>query len=308
MPFAALLALLLAAIWPLATAWSCDGHMAVAQIALDSGIMSSKAIAAANDLVSFLTPQYPKSGPTFQEIACWADDIKAAEPTTRNWHYIDIPVCKLTPASRCTQPPTDDNAVWAIDTSDATLEEAAAARLDKARALRFAVHFVGDIHQPLHAASYFSPQFPTGDAGGNAWKISGAPPATELHALWDEGAGQWTQNLRRPLNASGFDWLTALSAKVMGLHPVASLQPQIAEHNVTAWAYESNAIAADFVYTAPQAPARIPPAYLQQADAIILRQVAIAGYRLAAALELILAAEDPKDVVYTRVLHAPSAA
>ena len=78
-----------------AAAWSCDGHMTVAQIALDSGIMSPATISAANKLVAFLAPNYPSSGATFSEVACWADDIRSSEPTTSGWHFIDLPVCFL---------------------------------------------------------------------------------------------------------------------------------------------------------------------------------------------------------------------
>ena len=302
---------LIAAAATRAGAWSCDGHMAVAQVALDSGLMSAKVFGAAKDLVDYLNAQYPYTGTTFQEIACWADDIKSQEPATAGWHFIvrahcarapaaplsinsappflqDIPVCHLSNPADCT-PPEPQNVVWAIDTAESTLEAPGSAQLDRARMLRFLVHFAGDIHQPLHAANYFSSQFPTGDLGGNKWPISGAPPpATNLHSFWDEGLGQWTQNLRRPLNSTGFAWLESLSAKVTALHPVSELQPFIDQHNASVWAQESYQIAADFVYTAPQAPTDIPAAYTQQGSAIALKQIAIAGYRLATALEQIL--------------------
>ena len=198
-------------------------------------------------------------------------------------------MCHLSNPADCT-PPEPQNVVWAIDNAEATLEASGSAQLDRARMLRFLVHFAGDIHQPLHAANYFSDQFPTGDLGGNKWQISGAPPpATNLHSYWDEGLGQWSQNLRRPLNSTGFAWLESLSAKVTALHPVSELQPFIDQHNASVWAQESNQIAATFVYTAPQAPTDIPVAYTQEGSAIALKQIAIAGYRLASALELILA-------------------
>ena len=260
-------------------AWSCDGHMVVAQLALSSGIMSATTLQKAKGLVDFLNAQYPRTGATFQEVACWADDIRSSEGFG-NWHFIDIPVCRLANPSKCTPPPPDNNAVWAVEESEETLTNSSAT-LDKARMLRFAIHIIGDIHQPLHAASYFSTQFPTGDLGGNKWQIGGVPFASELHALWDEGLGLFYQQLRRPLNTTGFDWVGSLADRVLGLHPVASLQPQIAEKNVTQWALESHAIAEDFVYSAPQKPTPIPAEYLQGGQDIVLKQLAIAGYRLA---------------------------
>lgn len=130
-------------------------------------------------VVAALVPQYPSTGASFQEIACWADDIRSQEPATAGWHFIDIPVCRLSDPSGCTPPPVDDNAVWAIDNAEATLEAAAAAKLDRERQLRFIVHFIGDVHQPLHASDYFSSAFPSGDrCVGGAGRVSPAASPT----------------------------------------------------------------------------------------------------------------------------------
>jgi hypothetical protein len=267
---------------PLATAWFCDGHMAVAQIARDSGIMTPATLAAADTLISYLNADYPETGTTFTEAACWADDLKShGAAQEADWHYLDLPVCRLANNASCPPPYPADNAVWAIKGAQSTVYSPKALTLDKARQLRFMVHFVGDIHQPLHAATYFSAQFPGGDRGGNDWPISGFAWTSELHALWDGGLGQWADDLVRPLNATGTAWVAALAAQVMGLYPVSALQPEIAVYNASTWAAESHALAEDFVYTAPQAPALIPAAYIEKGKGMVLKQLAIAGYRLA---------------------------
>ena len=53
--------------------------------------------------------------------------------------------------------------------------------------LRLLIHYIGDIHQPLHASSRYTKDFPKGDEGGNGYMISvnGAQEITNLHALWD---------------------------------------------------------------------------------------------------------------------------
>lgn len=81
---------------------------------------------------------------------------------------------------------------WAIGLTAATLGNSASTDLDRARALRFLVHFAGDIHQPLHAAEMYSAAFPDGDLGGNYFKVSvpGFPSITNLHYYWDGGATQ----------------------------------------------------------------------------------------------------------------------
>ncbi len=55
----------------------------------------------------------------------------------------------------------------------------------KSIALRLLIHFVGDVHQPLHALNRLDPEFPTGDAGGNAFPLTYHYDVDELHALWD---------------------------------------------------------------------------------------------------------------------------
>ena len=126
----------------------------------------------------------------------WADDLKGlAENVESPLHYIDIPVVRgsvpdVPPALNVSCNP------WAIDQAVVTLSSAYAISIDQARQLRFLLHFVGDLHQPLHASSLFSSEFPPpeGDVGGNRYYISGAS-SSNLHSLWDSGLGYWSTNI-----------------------------------------------------------------------------------------------------------------
>lgn len=280
--------LVLLALWAhAATAWWCDGHMAVAQIARNSGLISASSLQKVDALIAVLAPTYGTMSDSMVTAACWADDLKsqgAAEEAA--FHFVDLPV--LAPGYTGAIPTLQNgNVVNAINNSHATTYSKKSMDLDKARQLRFIIHFVGDIHQPLHAASYYSDQFPGGDAGGNLWPIAGPTWVPDLHGYWDGGAGQWTDDLVRPLNSTGTDVLDTLTTAIMNKFPVSSLQPEIENFNVSSWAVESNTIASSFVYTAPQAPTPIPDAYQTQAEEIALKQVAIAGYRLGSLLEYI---------------------
>ena len=51
--------------------------------------------------------------------------------------------------------------------------------------LRLLIHYVGDIHMPLHATTMYSEDFKQGDRGGNSFHIDGDEGIDELHALWD---------------------------------------------------------------------------------------------------------------------------
>jgi len=240
-------------------------------------------------------------------------EVDAADPTTDSSYsatcnvpppfarsYIDIPVASASSPPPAAPPaPNDMNVAWAITEAHSTVYGKKSTLLDKSRQLRFIVHFVGDVHQPLHAASYFSAQFPAGDAGGNAWPVAGVSYTNELHAVWDSGAGQWVTDIVRPLNASGMAYLQAFAASIITAHPASdpSIAPLILETNPMAWANESNAYAASFVYTAAQAPTPLSADYIAQAQALSLRQIAVGGYRLATLLEYIFTAAAEKDRV-----------
>lgn len=116
---------------------------------------------------------------------------------------------------------------------------------------------MGDLHQPLHAASYYSDEFPTGDAGGNLWLVAGVNYTTELHAVWDSGAGQWVDDMVRPLNSTGQQWIDDFTTNIITAYPPTdpTIAPLIKQYNQSQWANESNQIANDFVYTAPQVSA-----------------------------------------------------
>ena len=286
-----LAALVASAALPLAAAWWCDGHMLTAQVALDSGIMSAATVAAVHAVTAEINAYYPAS-PEFVSSACWADDLKSSGAYQEaEWHFIDIPVTDAkSPPPSPAPAPNDMNVAWAVTEAHSTVYGKKSTLLDKSRQLRFITHFVGDVHQPLHAASYFSAQFPGGDAGGNAWPVAGVPYTTELHAVWDSGVGAWVTDLPRPLNATSSAWLSAFAAAVMGEYKLSdpAIAALVAETDPMAWANESNALAASFVYAgAAQAPTPLSAQYLADGAVLCRKQIAVGGYRLATLLEFI---------------------
>lgn len=103
--------------------------MAIAQIALDSGIITQDNVAKAEALIAALAPEYPKTGPSLMESACWADDIRSSRPETSAWHFIDIPDCHIS-GGNCPQPPAE-NVVWAIGQDKSNLTDPNADDLTK---------------------------------------------------------------------------------------------------------------------------------------------------------------------------------
>lgn len=277
--------------------------MLTVNVALKSGTMSAATIATVESLVEEISSYYPTSPHTL-EAACWADDLKSSAATQEaNWHFIDLPVIGSPWSGTLPPLPFTDTNPWAINLAQSTTYSTKSTKLDKSRQVRFILHLVGDIHQPLHAAALYSDQFPNGDAGGNLYPIvlPGTDQYTnELHAVWDSGAGLWVDDLVRPLNATGTAWLDDMASKIMTAYPLddPTIAPLIKQYNTSTWANESNAIAADFVYTAPQAPTVIPQAYIDTAQATCMRQIAIGGYRLAELLEYIFTSTEwGKDAI-----------
>ena len=135
--------------------------------------------------------------PTLAGVAYWADALRGADPdrfaATSRWHYV-----KTTTGTCVVDRPRDcpDGAcvVGAIETQSRILADTSRSREERRDALKFLVHFVGDVHQPLHAGH-------REDRGGNTVELvlrTGIEPEayaraqyrdgvmqTNLHALWD---------------------------------------------------------------------------------------------------------------------------
>ena len=110
---------------------------------------------------------------------------------TREWHYVDIELAapdlgtacfgrpRLAPGVPASKGPADDCIVDKVDEFGAELADPATTRAERLRALQFLLHFVGDLHQPLHCADDH-------DRGGNDRRVlSPARRAASLHQYWD---------------------------------------------------------------------------------------------------------------------------
>jgi hypothetical protein len=185
------LALLLSALAfsPAALAWSALGHRLVGELA------ERHLSPAAEAQVKVLLAGEPH--PTLAGVAVWADDLRDDDPArfklTQKWHYIDTPpgTCQYEPARDC---PDGDCAIGAIEHQRAILADRSQPLAARRDALKFVVHFVGDIHQPMHANNH-------GDKGGNGFQVSlrtdmqpeawarnryaNGVMGTSLHSVWD---------------------------------------------------------------------------------------------------------------------------
>jgi len=135
-------------------------------------------------------------------VANWADEIKADRPETAGWHFVDIPTnasgfsetrdCSHpSEKSVSAQPDRHNCVVDRIDIFQQVLADPNAARVDRIEALKFLVHFVGDVHQPLHAIAEAR--------GGNEIQVIEfgssrcGSRACNLHFAWDTGLIEHSQ-------------------------------------------------------------------------------------------------------------------
>ena len=192
-PLFVVLAFLLHA--PAARAWGCKGHETVAIIAEAHLTPAAKALAykiLGSGPIDPALSRYCKEPnlDAFADASTWADDERQIKPETAPWHFIDIP--RGAPESLLSQfcPPATGCITSALAAQIEILRDPNAPPQSRADALRYVIHFVGDIHQPLHDTT-------NNDEGGNCVPVTffGKAPqerntATESyspkhHAVWD---------------------------------------------------------------------------------------------------------------------------
>lgn len=154
---------------PLSHAYGPTGHRIIGSIA-----ESYLCPAAATEIRSML------DGESLAEAGLWADRIRGNPDWryTSPWHYLnvedDVPIEQARRGDR-------GDVLWAIGRFSAELADPAVSPRRRAEALRFFVHFVGDVHQPLHVGR-------EEDRGGNEIDVMLGSKRTNLHALWDAQA------------------------------------------------------------------------------------------------------------------------
>jgi hypothetical protein len=124
---------------PSAWGWGREGHQMVAAVAEDHLDETTKVM-----IQSLIGNNHLYS------IATWADDVRKEWHDTTPWHYAGIPLGTTYEANGDCSPP-NSCVVVRIAEFVRVLTDQKASREDRAEALKFVVHFVGDIHQPMHA-------------------------------------------------------------------------------------------------------------------------------------------------------------
>jgi hypothetical protein len=260
--------------------WGDTGHMAVAQIAYDNlNATEREQVDELAALIEFNDKQYE-----FVTAGCWMDDIRNApmfEPL-KDWHFITQRF--IVNSAAADEPPPPINAASIIKWLVGRIKSRDESDLKKAYYLAQLTHLVGDIHQPLHTVTRYTPQRPGGDLGGNFFKLSDDAPRPNLHSYWDGGGGAFAF-IARPLNDTRRNSLTTLATNLQTRFPRSQMTAEVNQLDPLEWAREGKTLAIDEVY--PNiTEGSIPSAtYEENAQKICRRRVALAGYRLAAILK-----------------------
>ena len=244
-----------------AWAWGPEGHEIIAHLA-----GHNLTPAARLHIAQLLGGDPP---PLMVLEANWADEIRSDRPETAAWHFVNIEIGSngYNPRRDC---PRDNCVVRQIGREIGLLRDPRSSREARLEAFRFLIHFVGDLHQPLHAADRY-------DKGGNAMVVYQGRRRTSLHRVWDQ------------------DVVAALGPDAMAV--AGSIQaettPQdkarIAAGTPADWANESFRLASREIYARfPRSgPARLPRDYAARERAVVRLQLQRAGLRLAAILNRI---------------------
>jgi nuclease S1 len=208
-------------------------------------------------------------GQSLADASVWADNIRQYRHDADPLHYVNIPLSATAydPQRHC---PKGRCIVAAIADDERVLSSPASSPVDRAEALRFLVHFMGDLHQPLHVADNH-------DRGGNQRTVYLDGDSTNLHKVWD---GQLLEHegLTQP-----DDYLQVLRRE-MDTMDLAALE----RGTVVDWAMEGHRIAVEHAYHLPR-NGRIGEAYIQANRPIIDHALIAAGVRLAKVLNEVLA-------------------
>jgi len=293
-----LLLILVAAPWGHdALAWSRQGHMVTGAIAYAR--LQAEDPEALATVLSLLRehPQYSdlleapgdwhldaedRDLAIFMNAARWADDVRSGpfEDYSRSrWHYVNYHYegGELTPPGL----PSDDGfLLWALNENHQSLRQGS--RQDRALALTWMFHLVGDVHQPLHTVAYHAPAHPDGDRGGNLFfvRVRAGEDTINLHWLWDDlviGAGRFSDVRNKAIELRQRPRLTP-----------ETLAQQTGSMDYDEWAAEGAQLAIEHVYRRGELQSGtreqgliLPDDYITIVQPLAEERAVLAGYRLA---------------------------
>ena len=244
-----------------AQAWGPQGHEIAARIAADNLTPSARLRISqilGGDALNLMVLD-----------SNWADEVRSDRPQTMGWHFVNIEI-GASGYDRRRDCPRDNCVVRQIERDIGLLRDARAPRAARLEAFRFLIHFVADLHQPLHAADRH-------DKGGNSVTVIEGRRRTNLHRVWDQEV----------VAALGPDSMRVAGDLERSVSPAA--RAAMMGGTPADWANESFALASREIYgrIPPNGSVRLPRDYAMREQAVVRQQLLRAGLRLAAILNAI---------------------
>jgi len=242
--------------------WGANGHRIVAAIA------ERHLLPATRQRVDALLGPY-----SLARFGEWGDKYRASEAGahTATWHYVNIPDGESYRAAAFTEP---GDIIQALELQERILADPARPTAERATALKLLIHFVADVHQPMHVGR-------ADDRGGNLVQVRWFGSPTNLHTVWDSHLLDH-QGLSYTEYVAFLDYASAAE--------IAEWQ----QSDYLVWASESMALRAS-VYDLPRAEAGQVPNlswdYADRMTPIMERRLLQAGIRLAGVLNRVLGPE-----------------
>ena len=241
---------------PMSARWYDHGHRIVARLA--ELRLTPHTRDAVRDILD---------GQSLADASVWADNIRQYRHDADKLHYVNIALGgtyvpeRDCPGGRCI--------IAAIERDRRVLADPTASPEDRVEALKFLVHFMGDLHQPLHVAD-------NGDRGGNSLTVDLLGHSTNLHKVWDGG-------LIEAFGMGESEYFEALRRE-MGTMDLPALE----RGTVVDWAMEGHRVAVERAYRLPPG-GHIGQAYLDANRPVVDHALIAAGVRLAKVLNDALA-------------------
>ncbi|WP_167856249.1 S1/P1 nuclease [Hymenobacter metallicola] len=239
-------------------AWGVQGHRVVAKIAENH--LSKKA----KDQITLLL-----GSERFPLTASWADEVRNSPEFegTGPWHFINTPLgLPFDQYVGVVKELKDPNAYIALTQNLKDLKDPGKTKEQKLVALKFVVHIVGDVHQPMHVSR-------AEDKGGNAIQVKYQGKDTNLHSLWDSGL-------------LDYEGMTYSELAVLLDKPTPLQVQQWQKDDITKWLWESYSISQQ-LYAETEKSAtfdyKYVPAHLPTVEDRLLQ----AGIRLAGVLNAV---------------------
>jgi hypothetical protein len=265
-------------------AWGPQGHRTVGAIA--ERLPTPQAQAVLNQLLSADLDKFgnPSGRTTLAAVSVWADELNGTPAARPAWHYDDVPICGSAPQSQYC--PGGQCNSGQLPRLMALLADPRTPPRERNESLKWVVHLVADLHQPLHAAD-------NNDRGGNRVQVALAGVRTRgrenLQRVWDNELVQLTLRTRGHQRPPADIGMFAAEARRMAA--------AVGQGTPDSWARESNNLARNLAYRYPGfACGRVPPGivvldgdYQDSAELVVRERLLLAGARLASVLNQALA-------------------